>query len=56
MYTFISLMNGVCQLERLFPPMPLGLPADHPFWSDAAEEWTSQKAGKRVKSYISYHY
>lgn len=24
--------------------LPLGLPADHPFWSDAAEEWTSQKA------------
>lgn len=24
--------------------MPLGLPADHPFWSDPAEPWTSQKA------------
>lgn len=24
--------------------MPLGLPADHPFWSDAAQPWTSQKA------------
>ena len=24
--------------------MPLGLPADHPFWKDAAEPWTSQKA------------
>jgi hypothetical protein len=24
--------------------MPLGLPADHPFWTDAAEPWTSQKA------------
>lgn len=24
--------------------MPLGLPADHPFWKDAAELWTSQKA------------
>ena len=24
--------------------LPLGLPADHPFWSDAAEEWTSPKA------------
>lgn len=24
--------------------MPLGLPADHPFWTDPAEEWTSQKA------------
>lgn len=24
--------------------MPLGLPATHPFWSDAAQEWTSQKA------------
>lgn len=24
--------------------MPLGLPADHPFWTDPAEPWTSQKA------------
>ena len=24
--------------------LPLGLPADHPFWTDPAEPWTSQKA------------
>ena len=24
--------------------MPLGLPATHPFWSDAAEPWTQVKA------------
>ena len=24
--------------------MPLGLSADHPFWTDAAQPWTSQKA------------
>ncbi len=24
--------------------LPLGLPAEHPFWSDPAQEWTSQKA------------
>ena len=24
--------------------MPLGLPASHPFWTDAAQPWTSQKA------------
>lgn len=24
--------------------MPLGLPANHPFWTDPAEPWTSQKA------------
>ncbi len=24
--------------------MPLGLPATHPFWSDAPQEWTSKKA------------
>ena len=24
--------------------MPLGLPADHPFWTDAPEKWTSKKA------------
>lgn len=24
--------------------MPLGLPANHPFWTDAAQPWTSQKA------------
>ena len=24
--------------------LPLGLPADHPFWTDAPESWTSKKA------------
>lgn len=24
--------------------LPLGLPADHPFWTDAPEDWTSKKA------------
>ena len=24
--------------------MPLGLPADHPFWTDAAQPWTQVKA------------
>lgn len=24
--------------------LPLGLPADHPFWTDLAEDWTSRKA------------
>lgn len=24
--------------------MPLGLPASHPFWTDAATDWTSKKA------------
>ncbi|MOA04321.1 hypothetical protein D3C78_1238690 [compost metagenome] len=24
--------------------LPLGLPASHPFWSSAPEEWTSRKA------------
>lgn len=24
--------------------LPLGLPATHPFWTDAAQEWTSKKA------------
>ena len=24
--------------------MPLGLPANHPFWTDAAQDWTSRKA------------
>lgn len=24
--------------------MPLGLPADHPFWTDPAEDWTQKKA------------
>ena len=26
--------------------LPLGLPADHPFWTDAAQDWTSKKAWK----------
>ncbi|HSK14364.1 MAG TPA: DUF2264 domain-containing protein [Phnomibacter sp.] len=31
--------------------LPLGLPADHPFWTDPAEEWTQKKAwsGKPFK-------
>jgi hypothetical protein len=24
--------------------LPLGLPADHPFWTDSAQDWTSKKA------------
>lgn len=24
--------------------LPLGLPANHPFWTDAAQDWTSKKA------------
>ncbi len=24
--------------------LPLGLPADHPFWSDGPADWTSRKA------------
>ena len=24
--------------------LPLGLPATHPFWTDAADDWTSKKA------------
>ncbi len=24
--------------------MPLGLPADHPFWTDPAEPWTQKRA------------
>ena len=24
--------------------LPLGLPADHPFWTDAPQAWTSKKA------------
>jgi hypothetical protein len=24
--------------------LPLGLPADHPFWTDPAEDWTQKKA------------
>lgn len=26
--------------------LPLGLPADHPFWTDAAQDWTSKRAWK----------
>ena len=31
--------------------LPLGLPADDPFWTDAAQPWTSKKAweGEEVK-------
>ena len=35
--------NGSLYLTSL-SLMPLGLPADHPFWTDAAEPWTQVKA------------
>ena len=35
--------NGSLYLTSL-SFMPLGLPADHPFWTDAAEPWTQVKA------------
>jgi hypothetical protein len=35
--------------------LPLGLPADHPFWTDAAEEWTSQKAWSGKPFLKDYH-
>lgn len=35
--------NGSLYLASLIY-LPLGLPADHPFWADEAEDWTSKKA------------
>lgn len=35
--------NGSLYLTSLVF-LPLGLPAEHPFWTSPAEEWTSQKA------------
>lgn len=35
--------NGSLYLASL-AFLPLGLPADHPFWTDAPESWTSKKA------------
>ncbi len=35
--------NGSLYLASL-SFMPLGLPADHPFWTDAPQPWTSKKA------------
>ncbi len=35
--------NGSLYLASL-AFMPLGLPADHPFWTDAPQPWTSKKA------------
>lgn len=35
--------------------MPLGLPADHPFWTSPAEEWTSQKAWSGKTFAKDYH-
>ena len=35
--------NGSLYLTSL-AFLPLGLPATHPFWSDAPQPWTSQKA------------
>ncbi len=35
--------------------MPLGVPADHPFWVSPAEEWTSQKAWNGKTFPKDYH-
>lgn len=35
--------------------MPLGLPADHPFWTAPAEPWTSQKAWSGQEFQEDYH-
>lgn len=35
--------------------MPLGLPADHPFWTAPAEPWTSQKAWSGQEFPKDYH-
>lgn len=35
--------------------MPLGLPADHPFWTVPAEPWTSQKAWSGQEFPEDYH-
>lgn len=35
--------------------MPLGLPADHPFWTAPAEPWTSQKAWNGQEFPEDYH-
>lgn len=35
--------------------LPLGLPADHPFWTDEAEPWTQQKAWSGKKFPIDGH-
>ena len=35
--------------------LPLGLPADHPFWTSPAEEWTSLKAWSSKSFLKDYH-
>ncbi len=35
--------------------LPLGLPADHPFWTDPAEPWTQQKAWSGQQFLIDGH-
>lgn len=35
--------------------LPLGLPADHEFWTSPAEEWTSQKAWSGKAFHRDYH-
>ena len=35
--------------------MPLGLPANHPFWTAPAEQWTSQKAWSGQQFPEDYH-
>ena len=36
--------------------MPLGLPASHPFWSDAPQDWTNKKGWSGESIPIDYHH
>jgi hypothetical protein len=46
--------NGSLYLTSLVF-LPLGLPADAPFWTDTPEEWTSRKAWKGEPFPKDYH-
>jgi hypothetical protein len=46
--------NGSMYLTSLVF-LPLGLPANHPFWTSAPEEWTSQKAWSGKAFPKDYH-
>lgn len=46
--------NGSMYLTSLVF-LPLGLPANHPFWTSAQEEWTSQKAWSGKAFPKDYH-
>ena len=54
---FLTLGNNGSLYMASLAFLPLGLPADHTFWTSPAEDWTSKKAweGKDFPKDHAFH-